>query len=96
MKFREIISLYPSNAPVEVEHAAPHFELGHNLCVYILLTNLAQKVVLGYIHIQLRKGLHYFSTELLDILYNNSSCDCTFIFSTGAGNITSHGLREIG
>ena len=40
VKFQEICSVYPLNAPSAVRHAAPHFELGHNLYVSILLINL--------------------------------------------------------
>ena len=43
MKFQEICSVYPLNAPAAVGHAAPHFELGRNLYVYILLINLVLK-----------------------------------------------------
>ena len=41
VKFQEIYSAYPLNAPAALRHAAPHFELGHNLYVYVLLINLA-------------------------------------------------------
>ena len=36
VKFQEIYSAYPLNAPAALRQAAPHFELGHNLYVYIL------------------------------------------------------------
>lgn len=41
VKFREICSAYPLNAPAAVRHAAPHFELRHT---YVLLINLPFKV----------------------------------------------------
>ena len=40
VKFQEICSAYPLNAPAAVQHAAPHLELRHNLYVYVLLINL--------------------------------------------------------